>query len=163
MRFATISAVVLMTLAAAFAAGCQGPVTNSVTVESATPDEVVLLVTARAGSKVWIVIGPNGGGSYKVLDKDSTTRVTYKRLPSGYSVGGEGLGSVEDHSATNVVFVKPVVEADGRVEIGTYTAMSNLEFSVPVVGTDGRTEGYQKTMGLAGQKITFRLVGREPQ
>lgn len=125
MKRFTIRILFMLAVVPAIAAGCKNSGStagkNSVSVEKATADEVVLRLTAKAGTKIWLEAYSDGGGLCCTPDREITARVIYKKLAHGYSIDGEGLAYSRNSQAGNVVFLSPPMEQNGRVEIGTYS------------------------------------------
>jgi hypothetical protein len=92
---------------------------NTVVVRSATSNEVVLSVQAKAGSRVWIEHHAEQAGLCSIPQEDVNATVTYRIEKEGYSIAG--LARTHNTMATDVAFHETPLVTNNVVEIGTYS------------------------------------------
>jgi hypothetical protein len=119
------NALLLLAVAVlSFPAGCSRSPSlvirsNSVAVRRATSNEVVLIVHAKASSRVWSEYHFDQSGFYSVPQNDIETIVTYRIEKKGYSIAGQG--GIYNTKATDVSFHDTLLVTNNMVEIGTYS------------------------------------------
>lgn len=117
------SMLILVAVAGCKSAAPPPVVVNKAVVQEADSDTVILSVSAKSGSRIWLDYWEGGAGCYGEIRRDTTTRVTYRRMPKGFSVIADNVFGMNNGQASNVVFFENPQVQDGQAVIGTYSQL----------------------------------------